>query len=139
MGGSKSGPEDHPATTRTEAAERPDMKELEREIRYQGRILRQLKREGTTAIYEVLSDGGGFLYGYEVIRIKRVPAEEKFGKSYPERELYPSSAKNSLDWGTIAWSWGRNQKEHAFGQFKGLAAQYGNAYPKENQTLEDEI
>ena len=76
---------------------------------------------------------------YEVIRIKRAPAEEKFGKFYPERELYPSSAKNSLDWGTIAWSWGRNQKEQAFSQFKGLAAQYGNAYPKENQTLENEI
>jgi hypothetical protein len=115
------------------------MKELEHEIRYKGRVLRQLKREGTTAIYEVLSDGRGFLYGYEVIRIKRAPAEEKFGKLYPERELYPSTAKNSLDWGTIAWSWGRNQKEQAFRQFKGLVAQYGNAYPKENQTLEDEI
>lgn len=70
------------------------MKELEREFRYQGRILRQLRREGTTAIYEVLSDGGGVLYGYEVIRIKRAPAEEKFGKFYPERELYPSSLGN---------------------------------------------
>jgi hypothetical protein len=34
------------------------MNELERKIRYQRRILRQLKREGTTAIYEVLGRRG---------------------------------------------------------------------------------
>jgi hypothetical protein len=43
------------------------------------------------------------LVGFEVIRIKIAPAETKFGKFYPERELYPPSAKNSSDWVDVAW------------------------------------
>jgi hypothetical protein len=83
--------------------------------KYQGRTLRQLKRIGMVAIYE-LRNQGELLYGYEVVRIKVSPAEEMFGKSYPERELYPSSS----DLGTIAWSFGRTQKIEALAMFNGL-------------------
>jgi hypothetical protein len=48
------------------------MQQLETQIRYQNRILRQVAREGFTAIYEVLLDGG-MLVGFEVIRIKVAP------------------------------------------------------------------
>jgi hypothetical protein len=65
--------------------------------------------------------------GYEVIRIKIAPAETKFGKFYPERELYPSSSKNSSDWGDIAWSYGRTQREEAFEHYNGLVAKYRKA------------
>ena len=99
------------------------MELLETELTYQGRILRQLKRQGQVAIYDV-RNAGNLLYGYEVIIIKIAPAEEKFGRQYPERELYPSSAKNSDDWGTIAWSLGRNQKKEAFAMFNGLVKRY---------------
>ena len=95
------------------------MKRLELQIEYQGRTLRQLKRIGTVAIYEVRNKAET-LYGYEVAMIKVTPAGEKFGKLYPERELYPSSSKNSDDWGTIAWSFGRNFKKEALAAFNGL-------------------
>jgi hypothetical protein len=95
------------------------MQRLATELRSQNRTLRQLKRAGLIAIYDVRNEGG-LLYGYELIRIKVAPEEEKFGKLYPERELYPSSARESNDWGTIAWSFGRNQKKEAFAMFNGL-------------------
>jgi len=95
------------------------MQTLETELTYQNRTLRQLKRTGMIAIYEV-RNAGEMLYGYEVIKIKVAPEREVFGKLYPERELYPSSAKESTDWGTIAWSFGRNQKNEALAMFNGL-------------------
>jgi len=102
------------------------------ELTYQGRTLRQLKREGQVAIYDV-RNAGGMLYGYEVIIIKIAPAEEKFGKQYPERELYPSSAKNSNDWGSIAWSFGRKWKKEALACFNGLVKRQVKHGPKVNQ------
>ena|ERR1700757_3417110 len=95
------------------------MQTLETEFEYQGRTLRQLARVGRVAIYEV-RNAAEILYGYEVIVIKVAPAEEKFDRQYPERELYPSSAKNSNDWGRIAWSFGRNFRKEAFAAFNGL-------------------
>jgi len=95
------------------------MQALATELRVQNRTLRQLKREGLVALYDVRNEGE-LLYGYEVIRIKVAPEQEIFSKRYPEREVYPSSAKESNDWGTIAWSFGRNQKKEAFAMFNGL-------------------
>src|SRR5438552_212361 len=95
------------------------MESLATELTYQGRTLRQLKRIGMIAIYDVRNKGN-LLYGYEVIIIKIAPAAEIYGKSYPEREAYPSSSKNSNDWGNLAWSFGRRQKKEAFAMFNGL-------------------
>jgi hypothetical protein len=58
------------------------VRELEKEFGYQGRTLRQLRREGRVAIYELL-DRGEVLYGYEVVVIKIAPAEEILGRQYP--------------------------------------------------------
>jgi hypothetical protein len=95
------------------------MQTLATELRVQNRTLRQLKRTGLIAVYELRNDGR-LLLGFEVIRIKVAPEQEMFGKLYPERELYPSSSKESNDWGTIAWSFGRNQKKEALAMFNGL-------------------
>jgi hypothetical protein len=101
------------------------MKTLETELTHQGRTLRQLKRDGWVAIYEVI--GRNLLtYGYEVIIIKVAPAAEIYGRLYPERELYPSSSKESPDWGSIAWSYGRNQRDDAFTSFERLAEKQRN-------------
>jgi hypothetical protein len=102
-----------------EESEVKAMRTLATVVRYQGRALRQLKRVGSVAIYDV-RNAGNMLYGYEVIIIKVAPREEVFGKEYPERELYPSSTKNSEDWGTLAWSYGIRQKLKAIAAFNGL-------------------
>jgi hypothetical protein len=108
------------------------MEALATELTFQGRTLRQLKRIGRIAIYDV-RNRGNMLYGYEVIEIKIAPAEEIYGKFYPERELYPSSAKNSDDWGSIAWSFGAQHKKKAFAMFNGLVKRRseGRGVPKE--------
>ena len=54
------------------------MKTLPTETVYQGRILRQIKRQGMAAIYEVRNKGNT-LYGYEVIIITIEPAKEVRG------------------------------------------------------------
>src|ERR1700686_378050 len=95
------------------------MQTLATELKSQNRTLRQLKRTGLVAIYDVRNEGQ-LLLGYETVRIKVAPAQEKFGKLYPERELYPSSARESTDWGTIAWSFGRKQKKEALAMYNGL-------------------
>ena len=95
------------------------MKTLPVQFKHQGRTLRQLKRNGLVAIYDLRGKGNA-LYGYEVIIIKIAPAGTVFGKQYPERELYPSSSKESDDWGTIAWSYGCNDKMRALARFNGL-------------------
>lgn len=64
------------------------MEAPKKELKFRGRTLRQLKRTGMIAIYDV-RNAGQMLYGYEVIRIKVKPSGEVFVKSYPEREAYP--------------------------------------------------
>ena len=95
------------------------MKTLKTEIKFQGRTLRQLKREGNVAIYDV-RNAGNTLYGFEVIIVKVAPAETIMGREYPEREVYPSSRKESDDWGSLAWSFGCNDKKRALACFNGL-------------------
>jgi hypothetical protein len=110
------------------------MQTLATELRIQNRTLRQLKRTGLIAIYELRNDGELQL-GFEVIRIKVAPEQEKFGKLYPERELYPSSSKESNDWGTIAWSFGRNQKPEALAMFNGLVKKELKKEPKRGHLM----
>ena len=56
----------------------------------------QVWRKGMTAIYKQLRTEDT----YEVIKIKISPASEVFGKSYPEREVYPGNE----EWGKLAWT-----------------------------------
>jgi hypothetical protein len=61
------------------------VKELSTEIRWQGQIYRQIKRDGLIAIYEVRGDGERLL-GFEVIKIQVHAAGELLGRWYPHRE-----------------------------------------------------
>jgi hypothetical protein len=112
------------------------MRPFKTEFGYQGRTLRQLGRTGRVAVYELLLRGK-VPVGHEVIVFKIEPAEELFGKMVPEREAYPSSSKESSDWGKIAWSWGTAQKRTAWAQFEELVneeQEYGfkpSGYPNE--------
>ena len=98
------------------------MRELEKEFGFQGRTLRQMKREGRVCVYELLGRGG-VLYGYEVVIIKIAPAVEIKGELYPEREVYPSSSKSSDDWGRVAWSYSRNCFQDALERYAGLLSE----------------
>ena len=90
------------------------MKTLETEFKSGGRTLRQIKREGMIALYE-LRNKAGTLYGYEVIRVQIHPAETlPSGKSYPEREGYPSNEQ----WGDEAFSYGANNEKGALEAFE---------------------
>lgn len=69
------------------------------------RKYRVLERTQDVVLVEVRNDSVVHL-GYEVAVIKVLPAQiMPSGKISPRREAYPSSAKNSDDWGTIAWSY----------------------------------
>jgi hypothetical protein len=63
---------------------------------------------------------------YEVVRLKIRPAEERFGKWYPERESYPSNE----EWGTYGFTYlstelERARKRHVEPQKGGLASSEG--------------
>ena len=76
------------------------MKTLETELRSGNRTLRQIKRQGMVALYE-LWNADALLIGYEVHVIQIREAEMVYGYAYPQRESSPRSA----DWGTYGWSY----------------------------------
>ena len=101
------------------------MKRLATELTVQNRSLRQIKREGRVALYE-LYGANGMLYDFEVVRIKIHPAEVINGRTYPEREGYPSNE----DWGNLAWSHGRNHRDEAFECFHKCLSSARGVVPK---------
>lgn len=105
-------------------AEQGEMTPLGTELRVQNRTLKQIKRQGQAALYE-LYGAQGMLYGFELIIIRVRKAEEAFGKSYPEREVFPPSES----WGTLGWSYGRNHRKEALEAFDTLCAKLSNTPP----------
>jgi len=100
------------------------MKLLPIEFGQEGRTLRQIKRSGKAAIYE-LSGTQGLLYGYEVVVIDAEKERERFGKTFIEREIYPSSSK----FGKLGWSFGREHRKQAFEKFDILVQAEGEDSP----------
>lgn len=92
------------------------MELLETELTYQGRILRQLKRQGQVALYQMESP-----YGYEVVVIRVEKGREKFGKFYPDHEIYPSSEQ----WGDYGWSYKVEDLAGAEKRFASLLPKWG--------------
>src|SRR5258705_7469486 len=72
---------------------------LASEFKVQSRTLKQIKRQGQVAIYE-LYGAQGMLIGYEVAVIRVEKARGIFGKQYPDHETYPSNE----EWGAYGWS-----------------------------------
>ena len=69
------------------------MEQLDIEVQTNNRVYRLVKRTTSKAMYK--SDDGVI----EVFKIKVAPEQEIYGRTYPEREVYP----NSEDFGRIAW------------------------------------
>jgi hypothetical protein len=95
------------------------MQILEVELRVQNRTLKQVKREGMVALYE-LHGANGLLYGYEVILVRVLPAQEIMGRQYPEREAFPANES----WGKEGWSYGVSQKQDAKRCFEQLCRKH---------------
>jgi hypothetical protein len=98
------------------------------EIKYHGRTLRQLKREGMVALYQM--DGP---CGYEVVVIRIRKGEEAFGKVYPERESYPAGE----DWGTYGWTYRPDERDKAEKRFDSLLPKWGANVP--NRHINDDL
>lgn len=102
------------------------MKTLGTEIRYQGRLMKQVKRDGRVAMYKIQEP-----YGYEVIVIRERPDHDAFGKHFPAAESYPSSE----EWGTYGWSYKTEDLAGAEKRFALLLLKYGrNAAPEPDIT-----
>jgi len=71
------------------------MRELDKDIRFGGGVLKQVARDGNIAIYE---QNGGM--AWEVIEVIRASAGRIMGKDYPEREVYPGNEM----WGRKGWT-----------------------------------
>lgn len=84
------------------------MKKLPKVHKANGYTYTQVMRTESKALYE--SDGDF----YEVFRIKIRPAEEAFGREYPEREIYPGNE----DFGKFAWCY--SQYENALRKYNKL-------------------
>src|ERR1700693_2662291 len=92
------------------------MKLLPTELTHDGRNLRQLQRAAKTAIYQLIGEKG-LSFGFEVIQIRVQKEREIFGRIFKEREVYPADSQ----FGSIAWSFGRNHRSQAFERFDMLA------------------
>jgi hypothetical protein len=99
------------------------------------RNYRVLERTQDVVLVEVRNDSG-VLVGYEVAVIKVLPAQiMPSGKISPRREAYPSSAKNSDDWGTIAWSYARGHLDAARERIERILSTRRRPEPEEAEII----
>lgn len=78
------------------------MRKLATRIEKKGFVYEQINRNEFKAQYRQL-DKEGNIVGHEVFYIGHAKETEAFGKTFPEREVYPSDN----DFGVTAWSTGR--------------------------------
>jgi hypothetical protein len=91
---------------------------LSKEIKTQGKTLQQVWRNADSAIYKES-------HGYEVIAIKKVAAEDVFGKHLPPREVYPGNE----DWGRLGKTRYDGDSLESLQKLASTLAE--NRYPKE--------
>jgi hypothetical protein len=94
---------------------------LKTESHVQNRTLKQIKRQGSVALYELYGPRGQ-LYGFEVVVIRVRRTEELFGRWYPERETYPGNE----DWGTYGWSYLKSDLAGAQKRFDSLLLKWAS-------------
>jgi hypothetical protein len=92
------------------------MERLATELKVQNRTLKQIRRYGQVALYELYGPHGS-LYGFELIVVKIRKAEESFGNFYPQRETYPTNE----EWGSFGWSYHEKSREMAVSEFTRMA------------------
>jgi len=74
------------------------MKEINTVLKKDGFDLKQIARQRNWAVYE--QSKAGKVTSYELIQIKISKATEIYGRSYPDREVYPSNE----DWGLLGFT-----------------------------------
>lgn len=74
------------------------MRKLDTEIHYKGFVYKQESRNKDYAVYSQWLEND--LLGYEVIKIQKYPAGERFGKYYEAAEGYPGDKS----WGKEGWT-----------------------------------
>ena len=89
------------------------MQKLGLKLQNNGTISEQVKRTKNCALYKT---GRG---DFEVFKIKVSPAQEIYGKEYPERETYPSNE----DFGKTAWYY--TKEENALAKYEWLVENHG--------------
>lgn len=99
---------------------------LPTKMTHSGMELKQIKREGDFAIYSKGKEGK--IYGYEVVRIRKSPGGEMFGKMIPPGELYPGNEQ----FGTYGWYF--NDLPSADTRFQRLIQKFKEA---DSQTVTD--
>ncbi len=94
----------------------PSVRSLPLRIGHSDHECLQAWRDATHAVYKHFGAYGQFI-GWEAIKIKRKPAEVRFGRALPEREVYPTAS----DFGKYALSVGAAYDlEHAIEKAKTL-------------------
>lgn len=78
------------------------MKALQTKFTRRGFVFNQIQRNETVAIYSQTSIVTDQIVAYEVIKILRALASERFGRSFEPMELYPSDEQFGLN----GWSYG---------------------------------
>jgi hypothetical protein len=96
------------------------VEQLATEFKAQNRTLKQIKRNGMVALYE-LYGAQGLLYGFEVAVIRVRKAHEAFGRQFPEMEGYPLNE----EWGTYGFSYSASDLNGATKKFHDLLPKYG--------------
>ena len=76
------------------------MRTLEKIVKTNGTLYKQIKRESWKAMYRAESGQ------YEVFKVKVLPATEMFGNPVPEREKFPGNE----DFGKFAWCLSSREK-----------------------------
>ena len=81
--------------------------------------LTRLRRLGNVALYERFNRDLDRVSSFEVVRIRRAPAGEVFGRLLPAREVYPSTS----EWGQYGWTY--QHEVNAVRKFEVLVAAQG--------------
>jgi hypothetical protein len=105
----------------------PAIKPLAPEIKSHGFTLRLIKRTENVAMY---AKSGGF----EVIRVRRHPGGEMFGKKLEPYELYPSANL----FGMYGWDYsGPNARERAEAKYASLVSREQEKEQSAHQVVAD--
>jgi hypothetical protein len=93
---------------------------LASEFKVQSRTLKQIKRQGQVALYELYC-AQGMLIGYEVVVVRIRKQHEAFGRNFPAMEVYPGNEV----WGAYGWSYQARDSVGAQKRFGTLLPKWG--------------
>lgn len=93
------------------------VKKLEKSFRRRNTTYNMIQRNDLVALFELVYDSA--IIGYEVCRVKLIPAQVKFGNEYPMRESLPSDNEFGPDGSRAFFA---NQADDAYSYFERLTS-----------------